>query len=409
MYRRFVIVFFLGFSSGLPFSLLTSTLQAWFSSSGQSILQTGFVSLLGLPYLLRFFWGPWVDRYTLFAMGKRRSWIFSMQWALCLGLNAMAWCSPVTSPYLLMMLACTMAFCSSIQDVTIDAHRVEYLAVQEQGLGASLAMTGYRLAMLLAGGVALIVAQYLGFALAYRLMGCMMVVGMIAISRSPEPSLPTTHGFSFFASMTSLFRELGSLKNVFLLCGFVFFYKLGEVFTTISSGIVMPFLIQSMGFSLKTIAYFNTFLGMAALLLGAVVAGWVLIRGSLYRALLWFGCLQAGTNVLFLIMAKHGPHLGLLAAAVCCDNFVAGMASTALIVLFMRIVDRRFTATQFSILVALSTLPRIVSGPLGAFLQMSWGWVGVYECGVLFALGFLPFLYRSRGLIARLEAKTTAF
>ena len=402
MYKRLIIVFVLGFSSGLPFSLITSTLQAWFSSQGIAVTQVGLLSLLSFPYLFRVLWAPIVDRYSLFDFGKRRSWILITQICLCLGFNLMAWCSPDTSAYALATVAFFVACCSSIQDVTIDAYRAEYLLPAEQGIGVTFSLIGYRLAMLVAGGLSLILAQRWGWSLTYRVMGLLMIASMIAVCISDEPSLEVKEHLPFRQSLVAPFKELCARRGIIALIFFIIFYKLSEVFTTTSSGIVMPFLIQGMGFSLATIAYFNKVLGVSALIIGGGLAGWILMSRSLYRALLIFGCLQALTNLLFLRLAAYGPNQNWLAMAVFCDNFVAGMASTALVVLFMRMSDRRFTATQFSILVAISTLPRMFSGPLGAWLQGEYGWVGLYQLSFILAWTFIPFLYKSRAYIKKL-------
>lgn len=184
-------------------------------------------------------------------------------------------------------------------------------------------------------------------------------------------------------------KELLSRPGIIYLLIFIFCYKLGEAFTTTTSGIVMPFLIQGLGFSLDTIGYINKMLGIVSILLGGLTAGFLLMRYSLYRALFFFGLLQALTNVFFVILAMSGKNIVLLAIAVFSDNFVAGMGSTALVALFMRLVNKQFTGTQFSMLVALSTLPRIISGPVAATIQMHIGWVGLYQLSIVFAL----FLY----------------
>lgn len=187
-------------------------------------------------------------------------------------------------------------------------------------------------------------------------------------------------------------KELLSRPGIIYLLIFIFCYKLGEAFTTTTSGIVMPFLIQGLGFSLDTIGYINKMLGIVSILLGGLTAGFLLMRYSLYRALFFFGLLQALTNVFFVILAMSGKNIVLLAIAVFSDNFVAGMGSTALVALFMRLVNKQFTGTQFSMLVALSTLPRIISGPVAATIQMHIGWVGLYQLSIVFALFFIPFL-----------------
>lgn len=408
MNRRLLIVLVLGFSSGLPLALISSTLQAWFAYTGMSVMATGALSLLSLPYLYRMLWGPILDRYSLFAMGKRRSWILSMQVLLLLGFNAMAWLSPLTSPRLMVSLAFILACFSATQDVAIDAHRTEYLPQNEHALGASLAVFGYRLAMLVAGGVALIIAEHFGWATAYRVMGFLMILGMLATIYSPEPSMQSQHKTSFSASFTIPIKELFSRKGILPLLLFVFFYKLGEAFTTSTSGIVMPFLIQGIGFSLDSIAYVNKMMGVSSILLGGLAAGLLLMRWSLYKALFAFGLLQAVANLFFIALAIAGKSLPLFAVAVVCDNFAAGMGSTALVALFMRFVDQRFTATQFSILVGLSTLPRILSGPFAALLQSWFGWVGLYQLSFILALWFIPFLVmiRKKDILGKQQPET---
>lgn len=392
MNKRLVIIVLLGFSSGLPLALITSTLQAWFADSGMSVLATGLLSLIGLPYLYRMAWGPLLDRYALCSLGRRRSWMLVTQIGLLLGFIAMSWLSPKHSPKIIAFLAFILAFFSATQDAAIDAHRTEYLPLKQHALGASLAVLAYRLALLLAGGFALIIASHFGWAVTYRLMGFMMLVGIIATLCSSEPDSPRVYHPKFTVAFLEPFHELASRPNIIALISFIVLYKLGEAFTTTTSGIVMPFLIQGLGFSLDVIAYVNKMLGIASILCGGLVAGFLLLRWPLYRSLMVFGLLQAMTNLLFVALAMLGKHLPLFAIAVVCDNFAAGMASTALVAFFMRLVNQRFTATQFSLLVAVATLPRVLSGPIAAILQLELGWTGLYLVSFLLAFAFIPFL-----------------
>lgn len=397
MNMRLLIIFILGFSSGLPMALISSTLQAWYASDGMSVFVTGTLSLISLPYAYRIFWGPILDRYSLFSIGKRRSWILTMQCFLLVGFNLMAWFTPEQYPKLLAVLAFILACFSATQDVAIDAHRAEYLPVSEHALGASLAVFGYRLALLISGGLALVMAQKLGWAFTYRFMGLLMSIGMLAVLFSKEPSTTPKEKIPFTQSFIAPVKELLTRPGIIYLLCFVFCYKLGEAFTTTTSGIVMPFLIQGLGFSLDTIGYINKMLGVASILLGGLLAGLILTRCSLYRSLFVFGLLQALTNVLFVVLAMVGKNVVLLSVAVFFDNFAAGMGSTALVALFMRLVNKQYTGTQFSILVALSTIPRIISGPVAASIQMAIGWIGLYQLSIAFALAFIPFLVLIKG------------
>lgn len=404
MNKRLVIVFLLGFSSGLPLSLVSSTLQAWFADSGQSVMATGMLSLIGLPYLYRVLWGPFLDRYPLSRLGKRRSWILLMQVILLIGFNFMAWCSPTQTPVWLAIAAFTLACSSATQDMAIEAHRTEYLPNKEYALGASIAVFGYRIALLVSGGLALILAENMGWDFAYRLMGFLMLLGLFATLWSPEPRHPQVKATPILKGLSNPLSELFSRKNVWPLLLFIVFYKLGEAFTATTSGIVMPFLIQGVGFSLETIGYVNKIIGVAAVLVGGLTAGLLMLRWSLYRALLVFGLFQAITNVWFVVLAIVGKNLIVFSLAVILDNFAVGMGSTAIVAFMMHVVDKRYTATQFSILAALSTLPRVFSGPFAATLQAVIGWVGLYQVSVILALGFVPFLIMVKPM---LEEKKT--
>lgn len=397
MNKRLLIVFILGFSSGLPFALISSTLQAWFAKSNMPLMATAMLSLIAWPYSLRFIWSPILDRYPLLArFGKRRSWIGLTQLALLIGFNTMAWLSPTFHPNALITIALLMALFSATQDIAIDAHRTEYLPNNEHALGASLAVLGYRIALLIASGAALILAQHTSWATTYRVMGFLMLPGLIATWRSSEPSIPSSEHSSICTALIEPFKELFSRPGITTLLLFIFFYKLGEAFTTTTSGIVMPFLIQELGFSLDIIGWVNKTAGLIAIILGGLTAGVVLMRWSLYRALLVFGLLQAVANLAFVLLAYLGPNIPVFITAVVCDNFTAGMGSTALVALFMRLVDRRFTATEFSILVAFSTLPRLFSGPIGALMQSWFGWLGMYQIAFILAFAFVPLLRKMR-------------
>jgi len=391
--HRLLLVVLLGFSSGLPLALVSSTLQAWFATAGLSVMATGMLSLVHLPYLFRVFLAPLLDRYALCRLGRRRSWIFMMQIVMLLGFNVLAFCTPVSEPLMMGALAWLLAFCSASQDTAIDAHRAEYLSAPYYGLGMSLAIAAYRVALLLSGGVALLLASRYGWRLTYQCMSLFFLLPMAGILWSREPVVPPTLAASWF---TEPFKALFNRQGVMWLLGFAFFFKLGEAFTTSTSGIVMPFLIQGMGFSMTTIALVNKVFGVFSVVLGGILAGFLLLRLTLFQALLSFGIAQALTNVFFVILAMVGKSVPLLAVAVVLDNCAAGMGTTALLALFMAVADKHYTATQLSLLIAVSTIPRVLSGPFAALLQGAVGWVGLYLFSVIAAVLFIPFLFKLR-------------
>lgn len=393
---RLFVVFILGFSSGLPFCLIGSTLQAWFASNGQSIALTASLSLLSIPAMLRFLWSPLLDRFSISKLGKRRTWIICTQLFLIIGLYYLSYLSPQVYALPMMVIGFLLAILSATQDAAIEAQRIEYLSETYYSLGASLSSTGYRLGILFSGGYALVMADNYGFGVTYRYIALFLIIGILVTLFSEEPHHKPILQPSFVKNYKQALLSFFAIPNIFLLLGFVFFYKLGEVFTSGISGIVTPFLIDGMKFSLSLIGYVNKVLGTIALITGGIFAGFIALRYSLSSLLLVFGLLQALTNAIFVILAWVGPSIFWFATAVISDNLATGMGSTMIVALLMKVVDKDFTATQFSMLVAFSTLPRILSGPIGAFLQHHLGWTGMYVVSVLLALCFIPFWFRLR-------------
>ncbi|MEY2893845.1 MAG: hypothetical protein RJA98_3753 [Pseudomonadota bacterium] len=154
--HRFFVVAMLGFASGLPLALTGQAMQAWLSGAGLDVATIGFLSLVGLPYTFKFLWAPLMDRFELPLLGRRRGWLVLTQLGLAGALAWLAATSPTETTRLFALLAVLVAFVSASQDVVIDAYRTDLLAASERGLGSSLSVLGYRLAMILSGGVALI-------------------------------------------------------------------------------------------------------------------------------------------------------------------------------------------------------------------------------------------------------------
>ena len=197
-WRAFVVTV-LGFASGLPLALTGQAMQAWLTAEGVALATIGFLSLVGLPYTFKFLWAPLMDRFDLPLLGRRRGWLVLTQLLLAGVLLALAATPPLESIRAFALLAVTVAFLSASQDVVIDAYRTDLLPAAERGLGASLAVMGYRLAMILSGGVALIwtdANQGGGWSWpdVYRLMAALMaaaaVVSALALPRLPAPGSP---------------------------------------------------------------------------------------------------------------------------------------------------------------------------------------------------------------------------
>ena len=193
--HRLVVVCVLGFASGLPLALTGQALQAWLTVDGVDIATIGFLSLVGLPYTFKFLWAPLMDRFDVPGLGRRRGWLVVTQLALAGGLFLLSQHAPSAGIRVFALLAFTVAFLSASQDVVIDAYRTDLLAAPERALGASLNVMGYRLAMILSGGVALIwtdAQQGGGWSWpdVYRFMAALLV-GAAVLSALALPRLKT--------------------------------------------------------------------------------------------------------------------------------------------------------------------------------------------------------------------------
>ena len=198
--RRIGAMLLLGFASGLPLALSSGTLQAWLTVEGLDLKTIGFFALAGLPYTFKFVWAPLLDRFEPGAQGwfgRRRGWLVITQLALAILCWVLAGLDPKTEIAAVGTCAVLLAFFSASQDVAFDAYRADLLPAQERGAGAAVSVLGYRLAMLVSGGLALVLAdQWLGWSNMYRAVGILFVLlaaaGLltprVSESKAPNPA-----------------------------------------------------------------------------------------------------------------------------------------------------------------------------------------------------------------------------
>src|SRR6478672_10161706 len=186
---KMAVLLFLGFSSGLPFYLTSKTLQAWMTTAKVDLATIGFFSLVTLPYSLKFVWAPVMDRFIPPFLGRRRGWVLITQVLLLLAIAAMSLHDPRTGLKMLAINAIAIAFFSASQDISLDAYRTDVLRDREMGAGAAVFVMGYRVALLVTGGLALYLADSISWQTVYLLLASLMLIGVIATFLAPEPVL----------------------------------------------------------------------------------------------------------------------------------------------------------------------------------------------------------------------------
>ncbi len=404
MNLRVATILFLGFSSGLPLALSGGTLQAWLTVEGVDIETIGLFSLVGLPYTLKFLWSPLLDRFSFPLFGRRRGWILVFQSFLLILIFSMSLMSPTKVPWVLAFLAFGLAFASSSQDIVVDAYRAEVLREKERGLGAAVSVTGYRIAMLVSGALALILSEVLGWRSTYMIMAGLMVVGMIAAWLGPEPEDPGTPPRSMKEAVSEPLIEFFSRDGAWLMLALIVLYKLGDAF---AGSLSTSFLLRGVGFSVGEVGVINKGMGLAATIVGALFGGALMARLGLYRSLLLFGILQAVSNLSFMVLAMVGKNYAMLVFTIAFENLAGGMGTAAFVAFLMVLCNHNFTATQFALLSALASLGRVYVGPVSGELVADLGWLVFFLITFLAAIPGLVLLWKMRGNIEALE-KTVA-
>lgn len=401
--RNAAVLLLLGFASGLPLALTAGTLQAWMTVENVDLKTIGFFSLVGQAYVFKFLWSPMMDRYTPPFLGRRRGWLLVTQLALIAGIVAMGFMQPARDLTLLAALAVLVAFCSASQDIVFDAWKTDILPAEERGSGAAITVLGYRLAMLISGGLALWLAdRYLGWQATYWLMALLMLPGLIATLLAREPAMPAREPHSLREAVAFPLKDFFQRDNAWLLITLIVLYKLGDAF---AASLTTTFLIRGVGFSAGDVGLVNKTLGLLATIIGALYGGVLMQRLSLFRALMLFGILQAVSNFAYWLLAVTPPHLWSMAGAVFIENLCGGMGTAAFVALLMTLCNKSFSATQFALLSALSAVGRVYVGPAAGWLVELWGWPAFYAFTVVAGLPGLLLLWGCRGTLQAIQQR----
>jgi len=379
---RMLVAAFMGFASGLPLLLTGSVLQAWMKEEGVDLGTIGLFALVGLPYTLKFLWAPLMDRFTPNGLGRRRGWLVIFQLLLIGSLLLLSLAQPAIDPWWLAVAALLVTFFSASQDIVIDAYRREALADDEQGLGASLYVNGYRVGMLLASGGGLILADHMSFGQVYQLMAVFMCVGVATTLFAPEPEPAEGVPSTLREAVVQPFVEYFLRRDAVVILAFILLYKIGD---TMASHMTTPFYLD-IGFSKTEIGTVVKLFGFWATITGGLVGGVLIMRLGIFRALWIFGILQGVSTAGFAVLAQLGASLPGLAAVITFENLSGGMGTAAYIAYMASLTNKKFTATQYALLSSLMGVPRVIAAAPTGYLADSMGWSAFFICCALIAL-----------------------
>jgi MFS transporter, PAT family, beta-lactamase induction signal transducer AmpG len=373
----------LGFSAGLPFLLVFSTLSAWLREAGVSRTGIGFLSYVALAYSFKFIWAPIIDTLDvpgLQFLGRRRAWMLVAQVGVAVGLAGIAFGDPSHTLIWIIICAFCAAFASATQDVAIDGWRIEAAAMELQGLMAAAYQLGYRLALLSAGAGALYLADFASWKISYFVMALLMGVGITACllapkfpgHPSPSPISASGHRPSWRQLYAAPLRDLVERKGRLLVPVLVLvaLYRLPDFL----SGVMANPLYIDLGFSKSDIATVTKVYGVWIGIAGVFAGGIAVLRLGLMPALLLGGIAAPSSHLMMALLASSGARLDLLTAAVSFENFASGFAGTALISYMSSLTSPAFAATQYALLSSLYALPGKLAGGLSGLMVDSFGY-----------------------------------
>jgi PAT family beta-lactamase induction signal transducer AmpG len=401
---RMLVALVMGFSCGLPLLLTISVLQAWMKEEGVDLTVIGMMALVGLPYTLKFLWAPFLDRFTLPFLGRRRGWLLVAQFALIFSIAGLGFTDPGKNPWIVAFAAFLVTFFSASQDIVVDAYRREDLSDQELGLGSSLYVNGYRVGMLLASGGGLIMADYIPFSMVYLIMAACILPGVLTTLLAPEPTIthgtPRTIREAVADPLVEYFKREGALW----ILAFILLYKIGD---TMASAMTIPFYLD-IGFSKTEIGAIVKLFGFWAVIAGTLIGGVLMLRLGINRSLWVFGFLQAISTACFAILARIGHSVSALSGVIAFENLSSGMGTAAYMAFMASITNKRFTATQYALLTSLMGVPRVLASAPTGFLAKNMGWVSFFIACTLIAIPGMLLLLKFAPWNSKYAAKSAS-
>jgi MFS transporter, PAT family, beta-lactamase induction signal transducer AmpG len=403
--KRLMAVLVLSFASGLPYNLTGFTVQAWLASEGLDIKTIGIFTLVSLPYLFKFLWAPFLDRYLPPILGRRRGWILIYQLCLTVAIAFMGFCSPTKELYVLGAAAVLVAILSASQDIVIDAYRVDTIPVSERGLAAAVQSFGYRTAAMLAGAVLVLIAAHLGWRLAFLMVACLMAATTLGTLWAPEPEVPGHPPRTLIDAVWHPLRALFDQKGAWGFILLVLLYKAGDA---LALSLYSAFMIKGVGFSLDELSIAGKVNMTISSMVGVAFGGWVYMRWGTFKSLLIFGIGQALTNLLYLWLALAGKKVWLLVLATSLDTGIGGMGLAAFVAFLVSLCSANFSATQYALLSALASIPSKVMGYVAGILVSNIGWANFFIVTCLTAVPGLALLLILRVPLNELAVRETA-
>ncbi len=459
---RILSILFLGFSAGIPLAITGSALSMWLARLGIDVKTIGLFASVTIPFSFKYLWSPIFDNvaipYFSKRFGLRKSWLILVQVCLIISIITLGQTSPLNDIMLTAIVACVVSFFAATQDIIIDALRIEILEKEEQAIGVSMYVYGYRIAMLVSGAGSLLLADYISWTMVFVIMSLSILVGIMAVIFLKEPDYSTQRleclpefksmlqgGLKICRSSKFLYLVLfiagifilSSLGVSTLICTviviaviyytkeqfksvipdsildfcnrpqwlyillFVVFYKFSD---TLLEALKSKFYVD-MGFSNSEIAYVTKVFGFVMTLVGLFVGGLIYYRLKTFKSLLLAGILQILSNLVFLWVVKEQHNLLALSGAIAIENFTGAINTVVVVAYLSSLCNLQYTATQYALLSSLANVGRTIMVAPAGYIVATVGWTDFIWITAAVGIPAIILLYKLKNSILVNELK----
>jgi len=369
----------------MPLYVLVQLIPAWLRTEGVDLATIGLFTLITLPYAWKFLWAPFLDRFSLPFLGRRRGWTLVSQLLLLLCITQFGNANPGGNLTAVAWLVFLTSLFSATQDIVLDAYRREMLLDDELGTGNSIFINAYRVSSLIPGSLAFVLADLLPWSMVFWVVALFMSVGIVTTLLVPETSNDQIAPRSVREAVIEPFAEFfnrDGVKPALLVLSFMLFYKLGD---NMAVALQTPFFID-IGFTLTEIGVIAKFVILGSTTAGALLGGLLMLRLSINRALWIFGFVQIISIFGYAALAKIGGNIYALVVATSLEYLGVGLGTVALTAFMAKQTSRRFTATQFALLTSLTAVPRTLANAATGFIVEAVGYFSFFLLCVVVAI-----------------------
>ena len=388
----------LGYASGLPLMLTASSLLLWYKDSGIDTQSISLLTLIAIPYTLKYLWAPFLDKISIPWLGRRKGWIFLTQVSLILLIALMSRFSPTNSPFIIAFIGFLICFVSATQDIAINAYQTEILDESERALGNAIAVMGYRIGMIVTGSIVLIIADKLNdnWNLAWIMILPFFIICplyTLILKETNQSDSPKSFKEAFLVPFIEFFTRKGVVTAAIMLA-IIVVYKLADA---IAFSLNTVFFVD-LGFDKTTIALSYKAFSLGATLVGLVFGGLIAKKIGVYKSFLYFSIIMACANLMYVALAIVGKNYYLMVGSVAVEYFCGAMGTAILVAMIMSLVNIKFSATQFAILSSIDSLGRVLVGPLAGYIQTHYNWSGlfIFSFVIGIAVSLLIYIFRLR-------------